>query len=231
VLHTLVPALAPGLAPALGPSWLDPNQLLDSAGKWALWVCLAIIFSECGLLVGFFLPGDTLLFSVGLFVSQGLVPQPLVLVCVVLSLGALLGNAVGYEIGRRVGPAIFTKPDSRLFSQHNVQRTHAFFERFGAPAVILARFVPIVRTFITVTAGVGRMDRRLYLTYSAIGGVVWATGVTLLGYYLGQFQFVRQHVQPHIDVILIGVVVLSVIPAAVHLFRSGRSRTPPNEAS
>ncbi|MFL6098996.1 MAG: DedA family protein [Actinomycetales bacterium] len=216
---------------ALGPSWLDPNQLLDSAGQWALWVCLAIIFSECGLLVGFFLPGDTLLFSVGLFVSQGLVPQPLAVVCLVLSLGALLGNAVGYEIGRKAGPAIFTKPDSRLFSQHNVQRTHAFFERFGAPAVVLARFVPIVRTFITVTAGVGKMDRRLYLTYSAIGGALWATGVTLLGYYLGQFQFVRQHIQPHIDVILIGVVVVSVIPAAVHLLRPRRPRATGTEGS
>jgi membrane protein DedA with SNARE-associated domain len=211
---------------ALGPTWLDPNHLLDSAGQWALWVCLAIIFAECGLLIGFFLPGDTLLFSVGLFVSQGLVPQPLVVVCAVLSLGALLGNAVGYEIGRRAGPAIFTKPDSRLFSQHNVERTHAFFERFGAPAVVLARFVPIVRTFITVTAGVGRMDRRLYLGYSAIGGIVWACGVTLLGYYLGQFQFVRQHVQPHIDLILIGVVLVSVIPAVLHLLLGARTKAP-----
>jgi membrane protein DedA with SNARE-associated domain len=209
---------------ALGPSWLDPNQLLDSAGQWSLWVCLAIIFAECGLLIGFFLPGDTLLFSVGLFVSQGLVPQPLVVVCLVLSLGALVGNAVGYEIGRRAGPAIFTKPESRLFSQHNVERTHAFFERYGALAVVLARFVPIVRTFITVTAGVGRMDRRLYLTYSAIGAALWASGVTILGYYLGQIHWVRQHIQPHLDVILIGVVLVSILPALLHLIRSGRSR-------
>jgi membrane protein DedA with SNARE-associated domain len=205
----------------LGPSWLDPNQLLTNVGAWALWVCLGIIFAECGLLVGFFLPGDTLLFSVGLFVSQGLVPQPLVVVCLVLSLGAILGNAVGYEIGRKAGPAIFTKPDSRLFSQHNVERTHAFFERYGARAIILARFVPIVRTFITVTAGVGKMDRRLYLGFSAIGGVIWATGITVLGYSLGQVTFVRQHIQPHLDVILIGVVLLSLLPAAVHLVRTG----------
>jgi membrane protein DedA with SNARE-associated domain len=208
---------------ALGPSWLDPNQLLDSAGQWALWVCLAVIFAECGLLIGFFLPGDTLLFSVGLFVSQGLVPQPLVVVCLVLSVGALVGNAVGYEIGRRAGPAIFTKPESRLFSQHNVDRTHAFFERYGALAVVLARFVPIVRTFITVTAGVGRMDRRLYLTFSAIGAILWASGVTILGYYLGQIAFVRQHIQPHLDIILIGVVLVSILPAAVHLIRTGTS--------
>jgi membrane protein DedA with SNARE-associated domain len=210
----------------LGPSWIDPNHLLTSAGAAALWVCLAIVFAECGLLVGFFLPGDTLLFSVGLFVSQGLVPQPLVVVCLVLSLGALLGNAVGYEIGRRAGPAIFTRPDSRLFSEHNVQRTHAFFERYGALAIVLARFVPIVRTFITVTAGVGRMDRRLYLTYSAIGAAIWASGVTVLGYYLGQIAFVRQHIQPRLDIILIGVVLLSILPAAVHLLRSGRKRGP-----
>jgi membrane protein DedA with SNARE-associated domain len=209
---------------ALGPSWLDPNQLLDSAGQWALWVCLAMIFAECGLLIGFFLPGDTLLFSVGLFVSQGLVPQPLVVVCLVLSFGALAGNAVGYEIGRRAGPAIFTRPDSRLFSQHNVERTHAFFERYGSVAVVLARFVPIVRTFITVIAGVGRMDRRIYLTYSAVGAAVWASGVTILGYYLGQIEFVRQHIQPHLDIILIGVVVVSILPAAFHLIRSGRTR-------
>jgi membrane protein DedA with SNARE-associated domain len=206
----------------LGPSWLDPNQLLTNVGAWALWVCLGIIFAECGLLLGFFLPGDTLLFSVGLFVSQGLVPQPLVVVCIVLSLGALLGNVVGYEIGRKAGPAIFTKPDSRLFSQHNVERTHAFFERYGVRAIILARFVPIVRTFITVTAGVGQMDRRVYLTFSAIGGVIWASGITVLGYSLGQVSFVRQHVQPHLDLILLGVVVLSLVPAAIHLLRSGR---------
>jgi membrane protein DedA with SNARE-associated domain len=215
----------------LGPSWLDPNHLLTSAGGAALWVCLAIVFAECGLLVGFFLPGDTLLFSVGLFVSQGLVPQSLVVVCIVLSIGALVGNAVGYEIGRRAGPAIFSKPDSRLFSEHNVQRAHAFFERYGSLAIVLARFVPIVRTFITVTAGVGRMDRRLYLAYSAVGAVIWASGVTTLGYYLGQIEFVRQHIQPHLDIILIGVVLLSVVPAAVHLLRTGRKAQPSHETS
>jgi membrane-associated protein len=204
----------------LGPSWLDPNQLLTNVGGAALWVCLAIIFAECGLLLGFFLPGDTLLFSVGLFVSQGLVPQSLVVVCIVLSVGAFLGNAVGYEIGRRAGPAIFTKPQSRLFSQENVERASAFFERYGAPAIVLARFVPIVRTFITVVAGVGRMDRRLYLTFSAIGGAVWASGITILGYSLGHIPFVRHHIQPHLDVILIGVVLISVLPAAIHLLRA-----------
>ncbi len=207
----------------LGPQWLDPNHLLTTAGGWALWICLLMIFAECGLLIGFFLPGDTLLFSVGLFVSQGVIAQNLVVVCVVLSVGAVLGNAVGYEIGRRAGPAIFTRPESRLFSQHNVARAHAFFERYGAPAIVLARFVPIVRTFITVIAGVGRMDRRLYLAYSALGGAIWASGVTLLGYWLGHITFVREHIQPHLDLILIGVVVVSILPAALHVVR----RSPP----
>jgi membrane protein DedA with SNARE-associated domain len=221
---------AGGQLGAFGPSWLDPNHLLADVGSGALWVCLAIIFAECGLLVGFFLPGDTLLFSVGLFVSQGLVPQPLIVVCIVLSAGALLGNAVGYEIGRRAGPAIFTRPNSRLFSQHNVERAHAFFDRYGVRAVVLARFVPIVRTFITVVAGVGRMDRRLYLAFSAIGGIVWATGVTLLGYFLGHVAFVRQHIQPHLDLILIGVVVVSVLPALAHI-ASSRGSGPTGRAS
>ncbi len=206
----------------LGPSWLDPNQLLTDVGSAALWVCAAIIFAECGLLIGFFLPGDTLLFSVGLFVSQGLVPQSLAVVCIVLSLAAVAGNAVGYEIGRRAGPSIFTKPESRLFSQKNVDRAHAFFERYGARAIILARFVPIVRTFITVVAGVGKMDRRLYLVYSAIGGTVWACGVTILGYSLGHITFVQEHIQPHLDLILIGVVLVSIFPALLHVFSRNR---------
>ena len=206
----------------LGPNWLDPNQLLTDVGSAALWVCAAIIFAECGLLIGFFLPGDTLLFSVGLFVSQGLVPQSLAVVCIVLSLAAVAGNAVGYEIGRRAGPSIFTKPESRLFSQKNVERAHAFFERYGARAIILARFVPIVRTFITVVAGVGKMDRRLYLVYSAIGGTVWASGVTILGYSLGHITFVQQHIQPHLDLILIGVVLVSIFPALLHVFSRNR---------
>ena len=137
------------------------------------------------------------------------------MVCIVLSIGAILGNAVGYEIGRRAGPAIFTRPDSRLFSQHNVERAHAFFERYGALAIVLARFVPIVRTFITVVAGVGRMDRRLYLAYSAhrrrgLGQRRSRCSATALGH----ITFVRQHIQPHLDLILIGVVLVSILAGA-----------------
>ncbi len=209
---------------ALGPSWLDPQQLLDSVGPWALGVAALVIFAECGLLLGFFLPGDSLLFTVGLFShgsELGKLPQNIVLCCLVLTIAAIAGNIVGYEIGRVSGPAIFNRPNSRLFKQEYVDKTVAFFDRYGARAIVLARFVPIVRTFITVTAGVGRMDRRKYWLYSSIGALLWATGVTVLGYLLGGIAFVRNH----IEVMLILVVLISVIPVGVELLRSRGART------
>lgn len=216
-----------GVVAGVLPGWLDPNSLLATAGSWALWVTLAIIFAECGLLLGFFLPGDTLLFSIGLFVSQGVVAESIWLVCVVLTVGAVLGNVVGYEIGRRVGPVILEREDRRLLRPEHVARTSAFFERYGSPAIVLARFVPIVRTVITVTAGVAEMARRRYVTFSALGGVLWVFGITLLGYFLGNVAFVRDHIQPHLELVLLGVVALSVLPVALHLAReqaAARSR-------
>jgi membrane-associated protein len=200
---------------SFGPSWLDPQTLLDGMGSWALWGAAAVIFAECALLLGFFLPGDSLLFTVGLFVGSDDIAQPLWLVCLVLTVMAFAGNVVGYEIGRAVGPAIFTNPRSRLFKQEYVDKTVAFFERYGPRAIVLARFVPIVRTFITVTAGVGRMDRRRYLTYSGIGAVLWATGVTVLGYFLGSVDVVRSNV----ELMLLAIVGVSVLPMAYELLR------------
>lgn len=219
---------------ALGPDWLDPASMLTNAAGAALWIALAVIFAECGLLIGFFLPGDTLLFTVGLFVSQGLIDHPIWWVCLVLTAGAILGNVVGYEIGRAVGPPVFERREGRLFNKQQVVRTRAFFDRYGAPAIILARFVPVVRTFITVTAGVARMDRRLYLTYSTVGAVLWVWSITLAAWRLGQYQFVQDVVQPHIDLILVGAVVVSVLPVAAHLAREGhknrRARSADTEA-
>ena len=140
----------------------------------------------------------------GLLVGTGVLDIPLWIVALMLAGAAFLGNVVGYEIGRAVGPAIFRREDSPLFKHENVERAAAFFERFGPTAVLVARFVPIVRTFITVTAGVGRMDRRRYLTYSGIGAVVWAGGVTLLGYYLGSISFVRDNVDTIFAVVEVG---------------------------
>jgi membrane-associated protein len=209
---------------AVGPAWLNAQYWLDLFGPWALWGAVAIVFAECGLLIGFFMPGDSLLFTVGLLVSTNVIKTPLWLACLVLTAAAFLGNLVGYEIGRRTGPAIFRKDDSRLFKRTYVDKTVAFFDRYGPRAIVLARFVPIVRTFITVTAGVGRMDRRRYLTFSGIGAVLWAVGVTILGSLLGQITFV----QKNIEFILLAIVFVSVLPAVVEVLRErSRSRRAP----
>jgi membrane-associated protein len=214
-------ALATPAALALGPSWLDPQTMLDAFGTWALWGAAAIIFAECGLLLGFFLPGDSLLFTVGLLIGTGVVHQPLWLAMLVLTLAAFAGNVAGYQIGRSTGPRIFRRPDSRLFKQDYVDKTVAFFDTYGARAIVLARFVPIVRTFITVIAGVGRMDRRRYFAYSGLGGLLWACGVTVLGRLLGQISFVRND----IEFILVAIVAVSVIPIGVEWLRH-RRRAP-----
>ena len=209
---------------ALGPEWLKPDTILQWLGPWALVGLAVIIFAECGLLLGFFLPGDSLLFTAGLFVANGLIGTPLWAVCALLVGAAVLGNACGYWIGRSAGPAVFDRPRSRLFKPQHVAKTQEFFDRYGNRAIVLGRFVPIVRTFITVMAGVGRMDARRYLTYSLIGGVVWAAGVTLLGFWLGQFTFVKNN----IELILIAIVLVSVVPVLVEVLRARRdgSRTP-----
>ncbi len=203
---------------ALLPGWLDPETMLNGLGPYMLLGLCVVIFAECGLLIGFFLPGDSLLFTAGLFVATGLLDSPIWLVCVLLTVCALLGNVVGYGIGYKVGPALFSRPNSRLFKQEYVDKTHGFFEKYGPRAIVLARFVPIVRTFITAMAGIGRMNPRTYFTYSLIGGVAWAAGVTLLGYWLGAIPFVREH----IELILIGIVLLSVVPIIVEFVRARR---------
>jgi membrane-associated protein len=202
------------------PSWLDPERILNGLGPWLLPGLCLIIFAECGLLVGFFLPGDSLLFTAGLFISKGIIDTPLWLVCLLLTVCAFLGNVSGYWIGARVGPALFNKPDSRLFKREHVTRTHEFFERYGARAIVLARFVPIVRTFITAIAGVGRMNARRFFVYSAVGAVLWICGVTVLGYYLGKISFVHEH----IELILVLIVLISVIPIIVEVIKARRER-------
>jgi membrane-associated protein len=213
---------------ALGPKWLDPTYIVSGLGPWALLGVALIIFAECGLLIGFFLPGDSLLFITGLFAASGVIGTPLWLVCVVLAVAAFAGNVSGYYIGRGAGPAIFDKPNSRLFKRENVDRTHKFFEKYGNRAIVLGRFVPIVRTFITVMAGVGQMEARRYLTFSAIGGVAWAAGVTLLGAALGQFAFVKNN----IELMLVLVVLISLIPIGVEFLQARRERAlnPPAPA-
>ena len=202
-----------------GPSFLDTNHLLSTYGLVGLMI---IIFAECGLLVGFFLPGDTLLFSAGLLISTGTLHVNIWLAVVLVPTAAVLGNLVGYWIGYRAGPFVFDRPRSKMFKPEYVVRSHAFFERYGPAAVVLARFVPIVRTVATVLAGVSKMRFALYALYSLIGGVLWSAGVLLLGYSLGHIEFVRKTVEPLIDPILVAVVLVSILPALVHWLRSRR---------
>ena len=202
------------------PSWLDPENILRGMGAWAVAALCLIIFAECGLLIGFFMPGDSLLFTAGLFVATGAIQTPLWLVCVLVTVCAFVGNVCGYWIGVKAGPALFSKPDSRLFKKEYVDKTHEFFDKYGARAIVLARFVPIVRTFITAMAGVGRMDPKRFFTYSAIGGVLWASGVTILGYFLGQVEFVRKN----IEIMAILIVLVSLIPIVIEILRSRRQK-------
>ncbi len=194
---------------------LDPQALIDKFGTYALWGAALVIFIECWLFP--FLPGDSLLFLVGLLISQQeQITVPLWLACLVLTVSAILSNIVGYGVGAKVGPRIFSRPDSRFFKQEHVDKTIAFFDKYGNRAIVLARFVPIVRTFITLAAGVGRMPFRRFITYSAIGGIAWATGVTLMGYWLGQVDILADH----IDLVLLALVGLSVIPIVIEMLRS-----------
>jgi membrane-associated protein len=203
---------AAALIPMLLPSWMDPEELIKSFGPYALWGVAFVIFAECGLFA--ILPGDSLLFTVGLLVAAGVTQYNMVFVCIVLTIAAVLGNMCGYGIGRKIGPPLF-KPRSglpgKIFKQSYVDRTHAFFERYGNRALILARFVPIVRTFVTLVAGVGKMDFRHFITYTAIGGVLWVCGVTTAGYFLGNVPFIKNN----IDLVLVVIVAISLVPMGI----------------
>ncbi|MBL3670466.1 VTT domain-containing protein [Streptomyces sp. M2CJ-2] len=196
---------------ALGPEWLSPDYLIET---FSLPGILLIVFAESGFFA--FLPGDSLLFTAGLFVAEGsYISQPLWLVCTLIVIAAVLGDQVGYMIGKFFGPKIFSRPNSKLFKQENLEKAHEFMEKYGPKAIVLARFVPIVRTFAPITAGAGRMKYRTFLTYNVIGGVAWGVGITVAGYWLGQISFIKNNVES----ILILIVFLSVVPIIVEYLR------------
>jgi membrane-associated protein len=210
---------------ALGPSWLDPNTLLDNFGIWGL---LLVVFAESGLLIGFFLPGDSLLFTCGLLIATDAMDFPLWAAIPLICLAAVLGDQAGYLFGKKVGPSLFTRPDSRLFKQENVVKANEFFEKYGPKSLVLARFVPIVRTFTPIIAGVSGMKYRPFVTFNIIGGVLWGAGVTLLGAWLGKIEFVNKH----IELILILIVLVSVVPIMIEFLRarSQAKKNPPRQA-
>ncbi|MFC8392426.1 DedA family protein [Streptomyces sp. NPDC057238] len=196
---------------ALGPEWLSPDYLIET---FSLPGILLIVFAESGLFA--FLPGDSLLFTAGLFVAEGnYISQPLWLVCTLIVLAAVIGDQVGYMIGKFFGPRLFNRPNSKLFKQENLEKAHEFMEKYGPKAIVLARFVPIVRTFAPIVAGAGRMKYRTFFTYNLIGGVAWGCGVTLAGYWLGQIEFIKTNVEP----ILVLIVLVSVVPIIIEYLR------------
>ena len=196
---------------------LDPQTLLEKGG---LALFTAIIFAESGLLIGFFLPGDSLLFIAGFLSSNagGNVMPALPWVLLAAFTAAVVGDQVGYLFGKKVGPSLFTRPDSRIFRQANVAKAHQFFERHGPKTIVLARFVPIVRTFAPILAGVGEMRYRTFVIYNVVGGLLWAVGLTTLGYFLGEIDFVKNN----IELAIVAIVTLSLLPVVFELWKHRR---------
>jgi membrane-associated protein len=190
---------------------LNPEHIIRTFGTIGL---IAIIFAESGLLVGFFLPGDSLLFTAGLLASQGKLNLAVVLIGCFLA--AFIGDQVGYAFGKKVGPSIFKRPDSRWFKHENVERAEEFFEHHGSKTIVLARFVPVVRTFAPIVAGVSSMRYRTFVAYNVIGAFLWAIGVTLLGYWLGETV---PNIDKYLLPIIFGIIVLSLVPVWIEYRR------------
>lgn len=201
-------------------SLIHPSALIQSAGAiGGYFLISAIVFAESGLLIGFFLPGDSLLFTAGFLASQGFFDIGVISgLCFV---AAVTGDSVGYAFGSRVGRRLFLRPDSRLFKQEYLLRAEAFYEKHGAKTIVLARFVPVVRTFAPIVAGIGKMNYRTFLTYNLIGGALWALGLTWLGYWVGDLvPNVDRYILPVIAIIIL----LSIMPGVIELLKTPKRR-------
>ncbi|HET7386031.1 MAG TPA: VTT domain-containing protein [Nocardioidaceae bacterium] len=216
----MLPAAISPVPWLLGIPWMDPQWLLDHFHTEFVWVSLLIVFIECGLFFPF-LPGDTLLFAVGVFVAGQQLQLNLGVAVAVFVVAAFAGNVVGYEIGRFVGPPLYER-DGRILKRRYFDQTHEFFDKHGKKALVIGRFVPFVRTYITVVAGVTSMARRRFLAWSAVGAVLWVVAITLLGYFLGQAV---PWLATNIDLAVLGLLVLSVIPVGWEWWRRRGERT------
>ena len=205
----------------------DLEGILSDLGPLAMVIVCLIIIAETGLLVGFFLPGDSLLFTVGLMIGTGLIDIPIWLACILISVSAIAGDQLGYFIGRKAGPAVFKRPNSKFFSQKNAERAQEFFVKHGAKAVIFAHYVPILRTFVPVAAGVGKMQYAYYLRNNLIGALSWGIIVPLIGFFLGQIQFVRDNV----ILVTLTLVAVSLIPVALELIKARRNNLRSKETN
>jgi membrane-associated protein len=199
--------------------FLDPESIIRQGG---LLLLSLIIFAESGLLIGFFLPGDSLLFIAGFLTSEAggnvLPALPIVLVCVFAA--AVIGDQVGYFFGLKVGPSLFNRPNSRFFRREHLLKAEGFFARHGAKTIVLARFVPIVRTFAPIVAGASTMHYRTFVIYNLIGGFLWAVGVTTAGYFLGQIDIVKNN----IEIAIVAIVAVSVLPMVIEFGRHHRHK-------
>lgn len=199
---------------------LSPPDLIQSFGLLGI---AAIVFAESGLLVGFFLPGDSLLFTAGAIaagVFTSISHLNLAVLLPVVAVAAIAGDQVGYLFGNRVGATLVTRNDSRFFKREHLAKAQTFFDRHGPKALVMARFIPVVRTFTPIVAGAGAMHYRRFVAYNVIGGLLWSVGVTLLGYFFGQIGVIRDH----IELALIGIVLVSFLPVVVELVRHRRTR-------
>jgi membrane-associated protein len=201
-------------------------NLLDFIAWAGIFAVAAVVFAESGLLIGFFLPGDSLLFATGFLINSGIVPVNIHLAVLIIFLAAVLGDSVGYTFGRRLGPHIFKKQDARLFKQEYIQRAQDFYEKHGGKTIIIARFIPIVRTFAPIVAGAGKMSYRKFLSFNVVGALLWSAGVTYAGFFLGHF-FEQMGIE--IDQILLPIIaiiiLISVLPPAIHIFKDKKNRT------
>jgi membrane protein DedA with SNARE-associated domain len=200
------------------------TPLLSVLGPAALLVAMAIVFAETGLLLGFFLPGDSLLFTLGLLSAAGAIHLPVWVIVVGVFVACVAGDQVGYQLGRRFGPRVFKRESSRWFRASHAERARVFFDRHGAKAIVLARFVPVVRTFTPVVAGVAGMPRRRFTAFNVGGGFLWSVLLVAAGYFLGGVPMVAAHV----ELIVVGLVLLSVVPAIIAYLRTRRTTQDPS---
>lgn len=219
MITTLLAGAAMSPVATLGPSWLDPQTLIERFGAYALIGVVIVVFIETGLFFPL-LPGDSLLFTAGALVAQDELHFPLWLLCLLVTVAAFAGDQNAYWIGRRIGPRLFNRPDSRFFKREHIEETHRYFERYGGATVIIARFIPIVRTYSAASAGIGRMHYPKFAAYDLVGAVLWGCGVTLLGYALGTIPFVKAN----IELLLVGIIALSLVPVVIAALRARRQR-------
>lgn len=195
--------------------------------KWASIVGVAaVVFAESGLLIGFFLPGDSLLFTTGFLIHAGFLPVNIHLAVLIIFIAAVVGDSVGYTFGRRLGPRVFNKQDARLFKQEYIQQAQAFYEKHGGKTIIIARFVPIVRTFAPIVAGAGKMEYKRFIMFNLVGGFLWAAGVTYAGFFLGSvFESMGLEIDHVLLPIIAIIILISVLPPAIHIFKDKKNRT------